>query len=112
MDLATQNAIIAKIAERAGGRVGPCSVCRTEKFTLTDGFALISISDQPNLVQLGGQTLPSVALVCTNCGNTLLINLLLLGMHDLVTPKAEDESVSHESAVTTAGGDAPAVPGP
>ena len=111
MDLDSQNAIIARIAERSGGRVGPCSVCHAQQFTLTDGYVLLSISETPNSFQLGGKHLPSVALVCTNCGNTLLINLLPLGMGDLVMGNTSEDSASNGSAGREFKGDPPAVSG-
>jgi hypothetical protein len=111
MDLETQNAIIAKIAEKAGGRVGPCSVCRAQQFTLADGYVSLSISPTSKAVQIGGPHLPSVALVCTNCGNTFLFNLILLGMQDLVSNSPPVDSDSPDAAGREFRGDPPAIPG-
>lgn len=94
--------IIQAINEKAA-RPLSCSWCGTNKFTLTDGYVSLVIQDfGATLLQLGGQALPAVALTCQQCGNTVLLNLITLGLGDLLAspsvvtpmPVAEEETAS------------------
>ena len=95
MDKVIREEIIAKIKEKAGQPgIGICSLCRNNEFTLADGFVNLSVSPSAQSIQIGGQQLPSVALVCTTCGNTLVINLLVLGLGHLAAPKTVPDTKS------------------
>jgi hypothetical protein len=64
-------------------------VCRSSDFQLVDGIVKIAV--QPTTqrgVVLGGPTLPSAALVCQTCGNTIFLNLIVLGLLDLAGGEA------------------------
>jgi len=63
-----------------------CSVCHNQDhWTMADGFVGL-----PLLSNFWSDTrassLPSVALVCDKCGNTLLLNLMVLGLRHLLGP--------------------------
>jgi hypothetical protein len=79
-------ALLEKLPER---KLGACSVCSVTRWELLDAFAPISLSGEPQLVNLGGQILPSIALICNNCGNTHLLNLNVLGLNHLLVPEPE-----------------------
>lgn len=70
--------IVAKLMEK----IGPykCPMCHGGPFTIADGYLANILQDNVNSIQLGGSFLPSVALVCTNCGFTSLHNLKVLGI--------------------------------
>lgn len=62
----------------------PCWFCGDSRWTLADGFVTLLLSYGANPFQPSGDRLPSLALVCGNCGNTVLLNLVVLGLEDLV----------------------------
>lgn len=60
---------------------GRCPLCGNLKWTLVDGFVYLTLQQDFAGVYIGGSGgLPSVAIVCTNCGNTHLLNLVTLGL--------------------------------
>lgn len=56
-----------------------CRLCTVNAWEF-NGFIALGLSDSPGVAQFGGQNLPSVALVCKNCGNTVLINAVIAGL--------------------------------
>ncbi len=66
-----------------------CPVCQHNAFTIVDGFVSPPVYGN---FWLGQKTsgLPSIALVCDNCGNTLFINMGALGLENLVSPSQEE----------------------
>ena len=74
--------IIAALNERI--RITACPLCGTNGWTLADGFAPLALQESFFGFRVGGPVLPCVALVCNNCGNTHLINLLNIGLRHLV----------------------------
>jgi hypothetical protein len=65
-----------------------CSFCHAENFTLADGFVRLDLSEfRSSVIKIGGvPSLPTVALICQKCGNTMLLNLMILGLGDLLQP--------------------------
>ena len=78
----TRNEIIAALNERI--RITACPLCGTNGWTLAEGFAPLALQGGFYGFQVGERVLPCVALVCNNCGNTHLINLLNIGLRHLV----------------------------
>jgi len=84
-----QTRIIAAIQEKWGSQAPRCAFCGQNRWTLADGFIFLSFDpdttrltfNATSLLQSTG--LPSVALTCSHCGNTLIMNLLVLGLGDL-----------------------------
>ncbi|HBB88991.1 MAG TPA: hypothetical protein DC047_15405 [Blastocatellia bacterium] len=77
-------------------RLGPCALCGTAAWFPSDGFVLISVTmDAPNLV-FGGPALPSIALICSNCGNTHLLNLKVLGLEELLKPEPQAQPMPEQ----------------
>ena len=70
--------ILKKLAERIG--LYKCPICHSSSFSIADGYLANTLQDNLNSIQLGGAFLPSVALVCTNCGFTSLHNTEILGL--------------------------------
>jgi hypothetical protein len=81
-----QQIIAALGAKLPNRQLGNCTICGVTAWELVDAFVTISLSGEPNAVQLGGQILPNAVLVCTNCGNTHLLNLNRLGLGHLLKP--------------------------
>jgi predicted RNA-binding Zn-ribbon protein involved in translation (DUF1610 family) len=58
----------------------PCPMCRSNEWTL-NGYVALPLADQPNTIIIGGgAVLPAVAVVCRNCGNTVLVNAVIAGI--------------------------------
>jgi hypothetical protein len=70
-----------------------CPFCQTNNFTLSDGQVQLVVSEMGSTQYIVvGQlkTLPSIALVCQHCGNTLLLNMIVLGLGDLMRSLTQD----------------------
>jgi hypothetical protein len=82
--------IIEAINKRASNPT--CPLCGSTDFTLTDGVVQLEVTPfhTPRMARpmprfgLSYSTLPSATLVCQTCGNTLFINLLVLGLKDIL----------------------------
>jgi hypothetical protein len=62
-----------------------CTFCgKRAGYTLADGFVFLSTLRQPTAVDRGGASLPSIALICRKCGNTMLLNAVVMGLHALL----------------------------
>jgi hypothetical protein len=70
-------------------QMGKCPICGNPHWTLADGFVSLPIQGQIGGIVLGGPTLPCVPIICTNCGNTALLNAMLLGLKDVLGTKTE-----------------------
>lgn len=57
-----------------------CPMCNSKNWELA-GFTGISVKKDlgPDVI-LGGPNLPSACILCRNCGNTVLINLIVAGV--------------------------------
>jgi hypothetical protein len=71
-----------------------CNVCTNDQFSLVGGFSHDFLIDKfsGNIV-LGGVYLPSVPVVCNNCGNTYFLNAKILGLDEnlFADEKKEEE---------------------
>lgn len=56
-----------------------CSICHQSKWEIADGVFVSR--DQAHIAKLGGGTvIPSIVVICLNCGNTLFFNAIVLGI--------------------------------
>ena len=78
----TRNEILNTLHKRI--RIPACPLCGTNAWTLADGFVALPLQGDFSAFTVGGPVLPCVALVCNNCGNTYLINVLNIGLRHLV----------------------------
>ena len=78
----TRREILSTLHERI--KIPACPLCGTNTWTLADGFIALPLQEGFSAFEVGGPALPCVALVCNNCGNTYLINLLNIGLRPLV----------------------------
>ena len=74
--------ILRTLQERI--KIQACPLCGTNTWTLADGFVALPVQEGFSAFEVGGPALPCVALVCNNCGNTYLINVLNIGLRHLV----------------------------
>lgn len=76
--------IIDVLAKRGAPKA--CPLCQTQiGWTISEGFVTLLVHDDPLKIQMAsGKGLPCAVLLCDNCGNTHLINLVKLGLQDLL----------------------------
>ena len=65
MDQKRHNEIIDKLKEK--GVEAPCPRCGKERFTIAGNHKII-IQDNPKLIALTGPYIPTVIIICDNCG--------------------------------------------
>lgn len=65
-----------------------CPMCGNDQFIILDGYFNTPMQDNLNSIKLGGQSIPSIAIVCKNCG---FISSHALGALGLL-PKQNNES--------------------
>ena len=70
---------IIKILEERGVKL-PCPRCRSNNFTVLDGYFVQTIQTQVSSVTLGGTSVPSVVIACQNCGYLIQHALGALGL--------------------------------
>ena len=74
----------------------PCPICQGGPWSVSDKTFQLLEFNQAGLT-LGGPVVPVVPVICTNCGNTVLINALIVGLVPLVV-----EAVGSASGTSTA----------
>jgi len=73
--------IIEALRKKAG--VTPkCPLCGNTTFQVGGSYYAISVSMNPLQTVFGGNVAPLVPIICIKCGNTQLVNLLILGFSD------------------------------
>lgn len=66
MDDSRKDEIISVLSQRI--KNFECPMCHHHHFEVLDGYMLDMLqADYQNMI-IGGQTIPSIVLVCTNCG--------------------------------------------
>jgi len=77
---------VAVNAQFAKSQGSPCVVCHTRNWTV-QGAGLVYVPVQkpgaPTILGPGSTTLPSLAVVCQTCGNTILLNIFILGLGEV-----------------------------
>lgn len=71
--------IVKALSQRVNSIV--CPICHQSKYSFVDGYTIDPVQDDYKAVQLGGKFIPSVMLVCNNCGH---IDRFSLGVLDLM----------------------------
>jgi hypothetical protein len=74
--------IVAVLRERVPN--AKCPMCHTDNWQLEDGLVIHPVQHDAKGLVLSGPSLPNVALLCTTCGNTQLLNVLRLGLGPLL----------------------------
>lgn len=83
--------LVGLLNEKTGGQQ-PCAVCGKQAWRLQESFIHMPVAPHPNAVRLGGEGFPMWPIVCGNCGNTLFLNLLVLGVKDLDELRIEPDA--------------------
>jgi hypothetical protein len=72
--------VIAKLNEK--GRGAGCPICGHKKWSVQMEYVNLTLVKDPRSAKLGGEGMPLQPLTCANCGNTQLVNLLILGFKE------------------------------
>lgn len=84
----TANSIIAEIRKRLPVIV--CPLCQRRDWTIpSEGFSVVQLQDQLEIYNFGGPSMLLMPISCNTCGNTHFINLLTIGLGDLLKGKPE-----------------------
>tara|TARA_Y100000310_G_C20202954_1_gene587778 strand:+ start:194 stop:529 length:336 start_codon:yes stop_codon:yes gene_type:complete len=77
---ATQAKLHAKLSEI--GRMARCELCLATNWAVYGAVRLTVQNPLEQTIVIGGngKTIPLIAITCSNCGNTKLINLGILGV--------------------------------
>jgi hypothetical protein len=72
---------------------GACPYCGRDTLQLAEGFIIFSSvrdlsSNYGEAILSGGPALPCLALVCNNCGNTVFLNVIALGLRDMLRERS------------------------
>ena len=75
------------VKKKLGTRELPCQLCGDSKWGLESQPAYVPVRDTASdgtiVAESKQKALPLLALTCWNCGNTLLMNTQVLGLHEL-----------------------------
>jgi cytochrome c-type biogenesis protein CcmH/NrfF len=71
-----------------------CAVCQNQNWTVAEGMVALTLQERLGALTIGGKVLPCVPLICNTCGNTILLNLKVLGLGDIAEPEAKSNSES------------------
>lgn len=85
---------ISDALELKAPQFSDCPVCGTNDWVI-EGLVFFVLQDAVEVRRLGGPGLPSCAFVCSNCGHTLLFNLLALGV---TVPSHADHEVKSDDS--------------
>ena len=79
LNQALHKKLVEKLRE-GGKQLQRCELCLATTWQIGN-YVTLSIQD-PRVkgLQIGGKAMPLAAMVCTSCGNTKLLNLLVLGI--------------------------------
>lgn len=87
----TLEKIAAKLNERQIKR--ECPMCREGVFIIVDGYVIPVLQANTKNLKLSGKSLPTVAVMCKNCGYLMQFSLGALG---LMVENKEEENVKSE----------------
>lgn len=80
MDEETKKQIINALTKRVESFV--CPMCHQSKYSFVDGYTVDAVQKDYKNIRLGGRLIPSVMLVCNNCGHIDRFSLGVLGLID------------------------------
>ena len=84
----SQEKILAALKVKWGDR--PCPMCLVGNFNLQDTIFELRQFSGGGLV-VGGPLIPVVPVICTNCGNTILLNAIFSGAMKPESPQPSPE---------------------
>ena len=70
---------ILEVMEKSGV-LNLCPICRNNKFQLQPGYFINVVQENIEKIELGGESIPTVILICHNCGFVSQHSLGVLGL--------------------------------
>jgi hypothetical protein len=70
--------LIGYLKDKWAGR--PCPMCGHAGWSIQDGVYELREFHEGGMVIGGGALVPVVPVICSNCGNTILVNAILTGI--------------------------------
>ena len=91
-----------KIAKALSERIDSlsCPICHQSKYTLLDGYIVNPLQSRIDNMQLGGRLIPSIMLVCNNCGHLDKFSLGVLGLMKDKRNEVEGDKQEESSSVS------------
>lgn len=80
--------IIQKLNEKLGSSGAKCPMCGNARFIIADGYFNTFVQDNLNGINLGGESIPSISIICNKCG---FMSLHALGVLGLLPRQNNDE---------------------
>ena len=82
LDNEKKEAIVKLLNERLrkNGQSTRCPMCGNPHFTIADSYFNHTLQNDLKSVNLGGQSVPTIAIICTNCGFLSQHALGILGL--------------------------------
>lgn len=87
MQIEKQKEIIEILNKKLGD--SPCPMCGNKNFSFVDGYIRNSVQDDTQSLIIGGKNIPTVAIVCQNCG---FVSQHAIGMLGLLKENVGDEN--------------------
>lgn len=78
---------IYRVLTKKAPKAAICTICGKVDWTMQDGFIFLPIQTDLKKLTVGGKGIPFILLECKNCGNTHLLNVILLGLGHLFEEK-------------------------
>ena len=78
MDQAKKIEIINELNKRVQSFI--CPICHQAKYSFLDGYTVDPLQNNYKNLELGGKVIPSVMIVCNNCGHLDRFSLGVLGL--------------------------------
>lgn len=97
MDQARKSEIINELNKRVQGFI--CPICHQAKYSFLEGYTVDPLQNDFKSLELGGNMIPSVMIVCNNCGHLDRFSLGVLGFldkKDNITEEKRDNSNDKE----------------
>ncbi|MFC1984992.1 hypothetical protein ACFLUW_01140 [Chloroflexota bacterium] len=68
-----------------------CPICGNENWNVGDSMVALVVQGNAKKLNITGPIMPCIPVTCANCGNTHLLNLIGLGLRDLVEEKKREK---------------------
>ena len=95
MDQNRKTEIINELNKRVQSFI--CPICHQAKYSFIDGYTVDPLQSNYKNLDLGGKMIPSVMIVCNNCGHIDKFSLGILGLLDKnneTTDKSEANEIN------------------
>ena len=74
-----------------------CPICNNVNFNVVDGYTRKQLNKQVNQINLGGPNIPSISIVCSNCGYIAEFAIGALGFLEKPQKKGEGKNDSNKN---------------